>query len=218
VGKLWSVLCCILVLAAGGASADTRAHRYTETHGSSTQPIDYSVEPEGDGFKVTAIDTDSTNLVHWSPTAGTVTWHWKDTVRNTELDAERIGDTIRVRGTIAGHAVSREVKVDAAPWYQIFGPVPEQLLPGLQGQREFWVLNTDDAVGHKMQVRRAGTERITLNGSGVDAMKLHFSPAGALSPFWGADYWFRASDSLYIYSRLPENGGLTVTTIVEPVP
>jgi hypothetical protein len=67
-----------------------------------------------------------------------------------------------------------------------------------------------------MQVKRAGTERITIRGSAVETFKIHFSPAGALSPFWGADFWYRQSDGTYVSSRLPENGGITVTTIEDP--
>ncbi len=75
------------------------------------------------------------------------------------------------------------------------------------------MLDPADLAAHKMQVRRAGMERITVGGQAVDAEKIHFSPAGALAPFWGADFWYRRSDHLYISSRLPEHGGVTVTTI-----
>ena len=61
-----------------------------------------------------------------------------------------------------------------------------------------------------------GTERITLGGVMLDTFKIHFSPAGALAPFWGADFWYRQSDGLYVFSRLPEHGGITVTTIEDP--
>ena len=54
---------------------------------------------------------------------------------------------------------------------------------------------------------------ITIRGAAVDTFKIHFSPAGALAPFWGADIWYRASDGAYVSSRLPENGGTTLTTI-----
>jgi len=213
----WSVLVCFILLAAPVlAPAETGNHRYVETHGSATQPIVYGVAADGEAFQVTAVDDGSSNLVRWSPSAGAVAWHWKDTVKKTELDGERVGNVIRLSGTIEGKPVTRDVKIDGAPWYQIFGPVLGDLLPGIQGQREFWVVNPDDGSAHKMQVRRAGAERLTLNGTPVDAVKVHFSPAGALAPFWGADYWLRAADSVYVYSRLPENGGLTVTTIEDP--
>ncbi|HEY9593507.1 MAG TPA: hypothetical protein VHE79_03460 [Spirochaetia bacterium] len=213
----WSALAfCILLAAATLASAEPGARRYVETHGGASQPIEYGVAADGEMFRVTAVDDGSSNLVRWSPAAGTIAWHWKDTVKRTELDGERVGDVIRLHGTIGEKPFTRELKIDAAPWYQIFGPVLQDLLPGVQGQREFWVVNPDDGSAHKMQVRRVGAERLTLNGAAVPAVKVHFSPAGALAPFWGADYWLREADSVYVYSRLPENGGLTVTTIEDP--
>ena len=137
----------------------------------------------------------STEIVQWSPSAGVVAWHLQDTSKKIDLEATRSGDTIRVKGTLGGKDVAREISVDQAPWYQIFGPVIDQLLPGVQGQREFWVVNPDDFAAHKMLARRAGTERIDLRGTAVDAVKIHFSPANALAPFWGADYWFRAGQT-----------------------
>jgi hypothetical protein len=211
-----SILSGVLLVAATLASADTGARLYTETHGATNQVIEYAVSPDGADFRVSAMAPDSTNVVRWSPPAGTVGWHWKDPSRDTELDGERVGDVIRIRGTIGGKPVTRENRVDSAPWYQIYGPLLDQLLPGARGQREYWTVDPADGSAHRMLVRRAGAETITLDGARVDAVKVHFSPAGALAPFWGADYWLRAADLLYVYSRLPENGGLTVTTIEGP--
>ena len=105
------------------------------------------------------------------------------------------------------------MKIDGEPWYQIFGPIIGELLPEGRPQRDFWVVNSDDLAPHKMMARRAGNERITIAGVPTGTFKIHFSPAGALAPFWGADFWYRSGDSTWVYSRLPENGGLTVTTI-----
>ena len=91
-----------------------------------------------------------------------------------------------------------------------------ELLPQGEEQREFWVMNPDDISAHKMLVRRAGRERITVNGVAVDAEKIHLSPAGALALFWGADFWYRPSDALYVLSRMPEQGSMTVATIEGP--
>jgi hypothetical protein len=75
------------------------------------------------------------------------------------------------------------------------------------------VATASEAFTDKMLVRRAGTERIEVNGVTSLAERIHFSPAGALAPFWGADFWYRVSDGAWIYSKLPEDGGNTVTAI-----
>jgi len=123
------------------------------------------------------------------------------------LHGVRTGNVIHVTGTLKNKKVERDVKVDPAPWYQVFGPLLQDLLPEGSPQTDFWVVNPDDLSAHKMQVKRAGSERITIRGAAVDTFKIHFSPAGALAPFWGADFWYRASDGAYVSSRLRKMAG-----------
>ena len=111
---------------------------------------------------------------------------------------------IRVAGRLKGKEVTRELRVDTAPWYQIFGPCIADLLSPDPVRKEFWVVSPDDLSTHKMLARQTGTERREVAGVQVDTFKVHFSPAGALAPFWGADFWYRPSDSAWLLSRLPE--------------
>ncbi len=142
-----------------------------------------------------------------------MTWQQVIPSIGNNLSGRRSGNVITLTGTLGGKQVSRELSIDGAPWYQIFGPAMADLLPPGVDRREFWVVNPADLSAHKMMVRRAGAESINLKGGKVAAERVHFSPAGALAPFWGADFWYRASDALWVFSRLPEDGGLTVTTV-----
>jgi hypothetical protein len=218
VGRLETIaLSLFLALPASGAAAADAAQdsqrRYVETHGSRRQVVQYAVVRSATGFEVSSISPSSTERGTWVRGAGLVSWEQADAGAGNNLRASRTGDTIHVSGTLRGSPVSRDIRVDPAPWYQIFGPALSDLLPpDAQGQ-EFWVVNPDDLSAHKMQARRAGQEDLKLGTAFVRAVKIHFSPAGALSPFWGADFWYRVSDDAWVYSRLPENGGLTVSTL-----
>ncbi|MGA2378028.1 MAG: hypothetical protein ABSG85_01840 [Spirochaetia bacterium] len=196
--------------------AEETARLYTEAHGQQVATVEYRVSRTGADAAVISTGSDSTDLIRWHEGMGTYEWQMTDAKAGTALHGERTGDVIHVTGTLKNRKIERDVKVDAAPWYQVFGPLLEDLLPEGSRQEEFWVVDPDDLSAHKMQVKRAGTERITIRGSAVETFKIHFSPAGALSPFWGADFWYRQSDGTYVSSRLPENGGITVTTIEDP--
>ena len=196
--------------------AEETARLYTEAHGQQVATVEYRVSRTGADAAVISTGSDSTDLIRWHEGMGTYEWQMTDAKAGTALHGERTGDVIHVTGTLKNRKIERDVKVDAAPWYQVFGPLLEDLLPEDSRQEEFWVVDPDDLSAHKMQVKRAGTERITIRGSAVETFKIHFSPAGALSPFWGADFWYRQSDGTYVSSRLPENGGITVTTIEDP--
>jgi hypothetical protein len=216
-GRLGTVTLSLFLLlgAARAIAAETRQDargRYVETHGSRRQVVEYAVVRSAGGFLVSSVSPTSTEKGIWVTGTGLVSWEQADTEADNDLRASRTGNVIHVAGTLKGRPVSRDIRVDPAPWYQIFGPALSDLLPPGAPQREFWVVNPDDLSAHKMQVRRAGQEDLKLGAGSVPALKIHFSPAGALSPLWGADFWYRASDGTWIYSRLPENGGLTVTT------
>jgi hypothetical protein len=187
--------------------------RYVETHGSRRQVVEYAVVRSAGGFLVSSIGPSSTEKGMWVTGTGLVSWEQVDTEAGNDLRASRAGNSIHVTGTLKGKPVSRDIRVDSAPWYQIFGPALSDLLPqDAQGQ-EFWVVNPDDLSAHKMQVKRAGQEDLKLEAGSVRALRIHFSPAGALSPLWGADFWYRVSDGVWVYSRLPEGGGVTVSTL-----
>jgi hypothetical protein len=217
-------LCLIILSAPRLLGAQDISQRYTETHGAQVTTVEYRVSRSAGEAAASstssptgsAAGSASTDAVRWRQGVGTFDWQMTDAKAGTNLHGQRSGDVIHVSGTLRNKTVDRDVKVDSAPWYQVFGPLLEDLLPAGSSQQEFWVVNPDDLSAHKMQVRRAGTERITIRGASVDTNKIHFSPAGALAPFWGADFWYRQSDGAWVSSRLPENGGITVTTIEEP--
>jgi hypothetical protein len=190
--------------------------RYTETHGQKISSVEYRVTRDEGDLTVTSTGGDTTDSIRWRSGAGTYDWQTTDPVEGSILHGQRDGNVIHVTGTLKKKPVDKDVRVDGAPWYQVFGPLIEELLPPGIAAREFWVLDPGDLGAHKMQVRRAGPERITIKGTVIDAAKIHFSPAGALAPFWGADFWYRSSDGMYVSSRLPEKGGVTVTAIEDP--
>jgi hypothetical protein len=207
---------CVLVLPVALLPAQQVVRKYLETHGAKSAVMEYGVATTGRGILITSVGGGTSEEMLWVPGTGGVAWRQIEEGAGTDLRAERTGDAIRFSGMAKGKKVSREVKIDGEPWYQIFGPIIGELLPPDRQQRDFWVMNPDDLAPHKMMVRRAGMDRITLAGVPTPALKIHFSPAGALAPFWGADFWYRPGDSTWLYSRLPEGGGLTVTTIADP--
>ncbi len=211
-----AAMCVFVFTSVSALHAEEVARRYTEAHGKDVATVEYRVSLEGGDAAVSSTESDEVDSISWRSGIGTYDWQMTDPEVGSTLHGQRTGDVIHVTGTLKGKKIERDVKVDPAPWYQIFGPLLQYLLPDGSPQKEFWVVNPGDLSAHKMQVRRAGTERITIGGVTLDTFKIHFSPAGALSPFWGADFWYRQSDAVYVSSRLPENGGITVTTIEDP--
>ena len=215
-----AVTILFVVPAALFAQAPTEpvSRTYTETRGSAVTTVQYRVSRDGAAIVVSSVDPTSTEEIRWTPGIGTTEWKVTEPAKGNDFQARRTGGLIHVTGTAKGRAVDRQVRVDGAPWYQVFGPIMDELLPAGAAQVEFWVVDPSDFALHRMQVRRAGTERLSIRGTTVDTAKIHFSPAGALAPFWGADFWYRLSDGLWVTSRLPDQGVMTVSTVQELTP
>jgi hypothetical protein len=196
--------------------AQNEVRQYRETHGSRVSFIEYSVSRIAQEVVVRSSGGGVANEIHWVPGTGTVSWRERDAGLDNDLYAERTGDIIRMKGRLRGRQTEREVRVDAAPWYQIFGPIMSDLLPLGVTAKEFWTFNPENFTLHKMLVRRVGAEVLSFRGSRIKAEKIHFSPAGLLAAFWGADFWYRKLDGVWLYSRLPESRGVTISELEEP--
>jgi hypothetical protein len=215
-GRAGLLVLALLSLPLVSLGAQETARRYVETRGKKVAVIEYRVARAADEASASTTGGDTTSSVRWRREIGTYDWEMADPAAGSDLHGRRTGDVIHVTGTLKGKPVERDVRVDGAPWYQVFGPLLGDLLPEGTAQQEFWVVDPGDLAPHKMQVKRAGAERVMIKGIAVDAARIHFSPAGALAPFWGADFWYRQSDGMYVSSSLPESGGVTVTTIEDP--
>ena len=197
-----------------GAQNELRLYR--ETNGKRISLVEYSVSRDAKEVIVRSSGGGVANEIHWMPGIGTVSWRETDELLDNDQYSERTGDIIHMKGRFRGKEAERSVRVDSAPWYQIFGPIINDLLPPDLKEKEFWAFNPENFTVHKLLVRRMGTELLPFRGSQIEADKIHFSPAGALAMFWGADFWYGKQDGVWLYSRLPETRGVTVTELEEP--
>ena len=213
---LWVVVAFLASVACASLDAQIEKRHYRETNGSRVSAVEYTVNRAGGQINLRSTGGTTDDEIQWAPGTGTILWKETNGRVGTDLTGERKGDMIHVTGRLRGKEIDKEIHVDGAPWYQIFGPIVNDLLPADVQQREFWVVNPDDLAPHKMLVRRAGAELLAFRGSRIETNKIHFSPAGMLAGFWGADFWYRQQDGEWIYSRLPEDGGMTINELQEP--
>jgi hypothetical protein len=199
-----------------GAVAQDEIRQYRETYGGRVSIVEYSVNRTAKEIAVRSSGGGVANEILWIPGIGTISWREKDAGLDNDLYAERTGDIIRMKGRLRGRETQREIRIDPLPWYQIFGPLIGDLLPPGLMEKEFWTINPENFTAHKMLVRRVGAEGLPFRGTRIDVEKIHFSPAGLLAALWGADFWYRQRDGAWLYSRLPDNGGVTVNELEEP--
>ena len=117
--------------------------RYVQAHGAASSAMQIEVSRSPDGMMVKSEAGGRSEESLWVPGRGTISWQLTDPAAASDIHAERTGDMIRVTGRLKGREVTRELRVDAAPWYQIFGPGIADLLSPDAARMEFWVVNPD---------------------------------------------------------------------------
>lgn len=146
----------------------------------------------------------------------TVEWKLKDPRKKIEVAAVREGNKIIITGTFEGKKNNRkEINIDNRPWHQIFqlGLIKFAVTETKERSLEFWGLRPDSpGTAGVLAASKDKVETVEIKGKKIEAAKLRIGLAGWLSIFWTGDYWFRASDGLYIKAK-PTAG--TVAELIE---
>jgi hypothetical protein len=129
----------------------------------------------------------------------TLAFDLKQESTQSRYHGERRGDELRFTGVLKGKEIDKRVGIDAAPFF--FSPTI-----GLQGfarsgkpKADFWVVDRGlDA--RRMTVTREGEEDLKLGERVLRAIRVKWTPAGLLSPFFSQTVWLRAEDGLYLTS------------------
>jgi hypothetical protein len=125
-------------------------------------------------------------------------WIYRKEKENTKLKAVRKDNIIEVVGRFKGIEISKEIKIDNAPWYQSAGTAFSECIKSGDKYKEFWFLNTNNLEHNKMFIKKELEEKIIVNDKDEYAVKVKFSLTGYKSMFWSAYYWFRKSDSVML--------------------
>jgi len=145
----------------------------------------------------------------------TVSMNFKNSIYDSEYSAVRKSDIISVSGKINGKIADKDIKIDSGSWYQ----AAEYSLMNfvLSGEKscKYWLVSPADLKATKFVAYNEGIETITLNKSRVQAFRVRVTLDNWMSVFWSVNYWFRASDGLYIKFEGSRGVPGTPKTLVE---
>lgn len=128
----------------------------------------------------------------------TLEWFYSDRKRDISIHAVRDGDVVRVTGEKAGKAVSKSVRLETAAWFQFPEFSISRMLASPRESVTYSLFWPDRMTFYVMKASRAGGEKIMINGSQVDTIRVKVTLAGFGSIFWSSRYWFRSSDLVFV--------------------
>jgi hypothetical protein len=125
-----------------------------------------------------------------------------DKKASTAFESVRVGNVIKVKGTLKGEPVERELKIDSSPWFGDFATQLKYLeIKGLKKQ-EFWIVNPNEFKAVKMVATLKGEESFTTPAGTFKAHRYVVSLAGLPAALWNVSVWLRASDGVNLsYNR-----------------
>ena len=85
--------------------ADPEVLQYVETHGAKSVVIEYGLTRSPQGIGITSAGGGSSEEMQWVPGTGCVAWRQTEVATNTDLQGDRVGNTIHFSGTLGGKSV-----------------------------------------------------------------------------------------------------------------
>ena len=113
------------------------------------------------------------------------TRRWQVTVENehTHFSAERIDQSIIIRGIFKGEPVDKQLAIDERPWYQATSLSLRGLIASGDSERVFWTIRMDTLTAHKIRAVKKGVESVEFDGSQKALLRIRLSLPGMLAPF-----------------------------------
>ena len=193
---------CLLALVATVAVAQvTFVYRQATGRQVDRIEISWQVQPDHEVIEVSATSGETYRIE--SDDGGDVTvCRFEFPVDRTSWIARREGMSLRLDGTVKGRAVARTFAIDGNPWYEC---VERSLQPyavsgSLEPQR-FWMIEPYGGGAYLMAGRIERRERIEVNGTFVEAVRVVVRPAGFLSFIWSSTYWYSPVDGTFLKSE-----------------
>ena len=195
------IFLCLLALAPTVVGAPVFIYR--QITGSRVDRLDISQETRNGG-EVLGVSATSgeTYRIESDETGGVTACRFEFPAQRTSWTASRQGAKLRVEGTVQGRAVSRTFAIDGHPWYESAERSLQSLaLSGSLEPQQFWMVEPYGGDAYLMSGRIERRERVTVDGSSVEAVRVIVRPAGLFSFIWSSTYWFSPTDGTFLRSE-----------------
>ena len=187
---------------------------YREETGESVKEVAWRLR-KGATFILTYSSPVESHVTTTGPDYDTHSWQVTADNGQTHFSAERIDQTITVRGMFKGEPVDKQLDIDESPWYQATSLSLRELVRSVDSERVFWTIRMDTLTAHKIRAIKKGVESIESEGNQKTLLRIRLTLPGMLAPFWKSDYWFALPEGIFFRFKGPSGPpGSPMTTVV----
>lgn len=195
---LFLVVTSLLVVGGPVAAAITnQSHLYQEKSGADVKEFRWNLSSSAQEELVTVLEEDATLINHCDLGGQTLAWHFQQG-EQTDIQARREGNLLRLTGILRGEKVERSEPLDDRPWYQPLSFSLRGFIDSADLKRSFWMIRSDNLELVTIQAEKLGVEEVLVSGRKVQATKVEIRKEGLFASLWHGDYWFRTGDNLFV--------------------
>ena len=193
-------LCLLLLVTTAAGAQATFVYRQATGRQVDRIEISWQVQPDHEVIELSATSGEIYRIE--SDASGDVTFcQFEFPPDRTSWVARRQGLSLRLDGTVKGRAVSRTFSIDHNPWYEcVERSLQPYAISGSREPRRFWMIEPYGGGAYLMAGRIERRERIEVNGTFVEAIRVIVRPAGFLSFIWSSTYWYSPVDGTFLKS------------------
>jgi hypothetical protein len=132
----------------------------------------------------------------------TLKWKYRDMKDGIDVFAQRVHNTIYIKGVSRGKTINKRYTIDELPWKQQFPFDLEAFIRSEEKKLMFWSIGVNGPADMKV-AKLVATKKeygvLYINGEETKAIRVSIRFAGLLSPIWHGTAWYRADDGRFIY-------------------
>jgi hypothetical protein len=220
--RLTALLCCTCVFFLPSPTpADSPSNtlpagvfNYLEKVGDTVSPFAWQAQNTKEGIVIRVEEEGKTFFNLCRPDGATLKWRFIANGKH-DITAERIDNTLSIRGTRLGEEFTETVQIDGRPWYQPLSFSLGNFLSSAEDKTSFWAIRADKIDVVALTAEKMGEESFLLDNKEFLTHKIEVRAEGFYAKFWHATYWYRKSDNLFIRYQSVHGLPGTDMTIVE---
>ncbi len=143
-------------------------------------------------------------------------WSFEAGASDTEVAANRTNGSVTVAGRVEGARKISSFDLGPEPWYQSIERSLRRFVldAGERDRLRFAVVQPDNLEPRILQARLLETEERRVAGVPTLVHRVRIGLPGIGAIIWSSDYWFRASDGLFVESHVTRGPPGTPETVV----
>ena len=126
----------------------------------------------------------------------TKTWRYQSDQDKSNLSGTLAKDTLILKGIFKNKIVDKKLRLNSIVWKQMFPFDLRKFVLSDSIATSFCGISILEIANMRLgtlDVKKIGTEQVTINGKDQELLHIKVAPAGVFSVFWHGDYWFRKS-------------------------